>query len=392
MKGSRQSLVASRQSLVDSHKPRVVCERRESDLGQLPNHDTGCSEALPNKLLPTADYRLPTKNCRLTTFLCLLMALCLSAVTLNAAERDGRWAILVVGVSGDPDLQKTYLNEIADLHAVLTGSLEFPRDRIAVLFDDPSKNPDLIQYKSTLENLQVVCRNFAGRVNKDDTVFVFIDGHGNYDGKVYKLNLVGPDPTAEDLAAVLYSIPARRFVVVNATNCSGGSIQALSQEERIVITATKSGMEKNQTHMGQYFIDAFKNNAADSDKDGRVSIIEAFAYVSQKVGNYYNSEGNLQTEHPVLDDNGDAQAQSKPSPENGDGLLARTAFLDAGTRAGNRENLNPEQQELVRAAQEIEKQIEALKYAKGKLPEAEYEKRLEDLLLKLARINAKLPQ
>ena len=54
--------------------------------------------------------------------------------------------------------------------------------------------------------------------------------------------------------------------------------------------------------------------------------------------------------------------------------------------------LSAEQEELARAAQEIEKQIETLKYAKGKLPEAEYEKRLEDLLIKLARINAKLPR
>jgi hypothetical protein len=337
------------------------------------------------RLLPTADYRLPT-------LFCLLLALFLSSIAAKAEEREDRWAIVVVGVSGDADLQKTYLKEIADLHEVLTGPLALPKDRVVVLFDDPSQNPDLIQHKSTLENLHIVFRNLAGRVNKDDRVFIFIEGHGNFDGKIYKLNLVGPDPTAEDLAAILFSIPARRFVVINATNCSGGSLPALSGEGRIVITATKSGMERNQTHMGQFFVDAFKNNAADSDKNGRVSILEAFAFLSRKVEDYYNSEGILQTEHPVLDDNGDGLAQSKPSPEDGDGLLARTAFLDAGTRPGSRENLSAEQEELARAAQEIEKQIETLKYAKGKLPEAEYEKRLEDLLLKLARINAKLPR
>jgi hypothetical protein len=318
--------------------------------------------------------------------------LCLGSFAANAREREDRWAVLVVGVSGDADLQKAYLKEVADLHTVLTGPLEFPKERVVVLFDDPSKNPDLIQYASTLENLRSVSRNLAGRVNKEDRVFVFIEGHGNYDGKVYKLNLVGPDPTAEELAAVLYSIPARHFVVVNATNCSGGSIQALSQEGRIIVTATKSGMEKNQTHMGKFFIDALKNNAADSDKNDRVSVIEAFSFARQKVEDYYRREGNLQTEHPVLDDNGDGQAQSNPSPENGDGLLARTAFLDAGTRSRNRENLTAEQEELVRAAEEIEKQIEALKYAKGKMPEAEYEKKLEELLLELARIHAKLPE
>jgi hypothetical protein len=363
MKRGRKSLVGSRQSAVVSR-----LSLRTNDA-----------------------YPLPTAGCRLAV-VCLLLALCLGVPATNAAERDGRWAILLTGVSGDADLQKIYLKEITDLHSILAGPLGFPRDQILVLFDDPSLNPEIIRYKSTVENLQTVCRNLAARVKKDDQVFVFIEGHGNYDGKVYKLNLVGPDPTAEDLASALYSIPARHFVVVNATNCSGGSLPAFSQEGRIVVTATKSGMEKNQTHMGQYFIDALKNSAADADKNGRVSIMEAFSYVSQKLEDYYNSEGNLQTEHPMLDDNGDAQAQSKPSPENGDGLLAGTTFLDGGTNVGKRDDLNPEQQELARTAQELEKQIEALKYVKSQMSEAEYEKKLEDLLLKLARINTKLPR
>jgi hypothetical protein len=308
------------------------------------------------------------------------------------AERDGRWAILLTGDSGDPELRQMYLKELADLHVVLTASLGFSRDHIAVLFDDPSKKPDLIQHQSTLQNLEAVCNDVAGRVKKEDLVFVFIDGHGSYDGKTYKLNLVGPDPTAEKLAAILYSIPAQRFVILNATSCSGGSVGALSQAGRVIITATKSGMEKNQTHMGQYFIDAFKDNAADSDKNGRVSIIEAFSYTNKKVEDYYSSEGNLQTEHPVLDDNGDAKANAKPSPENGDGLLASSTFLDAGIPAVTRIALTAEQKELERAAQELEKQIQALKYAKSSMTEAEYENKLEDLLLRLAQINAKLPK
>ncbi|MBP1610101.1 MAG: hypothetical protein H6Q04_2336, partial [Acidobacteria bacterium] len=130
--------------------------------------------------------------------------------------------------------------------------------------------------------------------------------------------------------------------------------------------------------------------AADSDKNGRVSIAEAFSFTKKKVEDYYSGEGNLQTEHPVLDDNGDAKANDKPSPENGDGLLAANTFLDAGVPSGIRKGLTAEQQELERAARELEKQIEALKYSKDKMTEAEYENKLEDLLLRLARINAKL--
>jgi hypothetical protein len=320
----------------------------------------------------------------------VVLVLCLSALS-HAADRDGRWAILIAGVSGDPELQDAYLKEIKALHSVLEGSLGFPRSQIVVLFDDPSKDPGLINYKSTRENLQAACLTLAGRVHKDDQVFVFIEGHGDYDGRIYKLNLVGPDPTAEDLAAMLYALPVQHFIVVNATNCSGGSLPALSQPDTIVITATKSGTEKNQTHMGRYFIDAFKNNAADADKNGRVSILEAFSYARQKVEAYYGDEGIMQTEHTVLDDNGDAKGQSTPSSENGEGLLARTTFLDAGVISAA-QTRTPEQQKLALEASEVEKQIETLKYAKGTMPEADYENKLEELLLRLARINAKLPK
>jgi hypothetical protein len=383
MRHSRQCVVDSWQSVVGSQSPMLDAFCFFID-------KASCRTT-------TNNYRLATGNCQLSStnykliILSLLLALCLGASAAKGADHDGRWAILISGASGDPGLQKMYLKEMADLHSILAGPFEFPRDQIFVLFDDPSLKPDLIGYKSTMENLQTVCRNLAGRVRKEDLVFVFIEGHGNYDGKVYRLNLVGPDPTAEDLASALTSIPAQRIAVVNATNCSGGSLPALSQKGRIVITATKSGMEKNQTHLGQYFIDALKNSAADSDKNGRVSFLEAFSYASQKVDEYYIGEGSLQTEHPVLDDNGDGQAQNKPSQENGEGLLAGTTFLDARMHA-EKQNLNREQQELARAAQELEKQIEALKYAKSQMPEAEYEKKLEELLLRLARINAKLPQ
>jgi hypothetical protein len=272
----------------------------------------------------------------------------------------------------------------------LQGPLQFAFDHVFVLFDDPAKDPALAQYKSTRENLAKVCRDVAGRAGRDDLVFVFIEGHGSFDQNSYKLNLVGPDPNAEELAAMLYAIPAQHFIVVNATSASGASLAALSRKGRIVITATKSGNERNRTHFGHFFVEALKNNNADVDKNGRVSALEAFSYAAQKVEEHYTKEGELQTEHAVLDDNGDGQGQAKPAPENGEGLLARTTYLDPGGTLLTRRKLTQQEQELAKEAQSLEQQIEALKYEKAKMNEAEYEKKLESLLLRLAEINAKL--
>lgn len=320
----------------------------------------------------------------------LAVCLCVCVSVGVAENQNGRWAILVAGVSGDPELQKLYLQELRDLRATLQGPMQFAFDHVYVLFDDPSKDPALVQYKSTRENLEKVCREVAGRAGKDDLIFVFLEGHGSFDQNTYKLNLVGPDPNAEELAAMLYSIPVQRFVVVNATSCSGASLPSLSRKGKIIITATKSGSERNQTHFGQFFVEALKNNNADMDKSGRVSLLEAFSYTAQKVEEHYTKGGELQTEHPVLDDNGDGQGQAKPGPENGEGFMARTTYLDAGSPLLTKGKMTQEEQELAKEAQSLEQQIEALKYAKAEMSEAEYEKKLEALLLRLAQVNAKL--
>ncbi|NLT67610.1 MAG: hypothetical protein GXX84_13500 [Acidobacteria bacterium] len=306
-----------------------------------------------------------------------------------ATEPGARWAILITGVSGDPQLQDMYLKELTELRSVLEERMAIPRDGITVLFDDPARDSALIQHKSTRSDLQDVCRRLAAAVNQNDLVFVYIGGHGNYDGETYKLNLVGPDPTAAELASMLYSIPAGRFVIVNTTSCSGGSLGDLSQKGSIVITATRSGMEKNQTSFGRYFIEALGDDAADTDRNRRLSVAEAFLYANRKVEEHYKTEGKLQTEHPVLEDNGDGKAESRPAPENGEGLLAMATFLDAGTSdaAGS---LTAEQQRLSNEAREVEAEIEALKYEKAGMSEAEYERRLEELLIRLAKINARL--
>jgi hypothetical protein len=191
---------------------------------------------------------------------------------------------------------------------------------------------------------------------------------------------------------MLYSIPARRFVVVNATNTSGAGLSALSGKGKIVISATKSGSEGNQTRFGSFWVDALKDNNADMDKDGRTSAYEAFHYAVQMVERYYTDAGQLQTEHPVLNDNGVAMDQARTLSEGSEVVLSRGTYLDEGIRRTLPAAITPEEQQLFDEAQVLERQIELLKQEKAELDSAEYESKLEDLLLRLARVNAKLSE
>jgi hypothetical protein len=303
---------------------------------------------------------------------------------------DGRWAILVFGISGDPALQAGYLKELVDLRGILLNQLAFPRDHVIALFDDPKLKPDQIQYQSTRAELAKACKEIANRAGKDDLLFVFLQGHGDGEDKNYRFNMVGPDPTGVDLAAMFDAIPARRQVIVNATNCSGASLDALALKGRIVISATKSGTEKNLTHFGPYFIEALAQNAADVDKNGRVSMFEAFSFAARKVEDFYTKEGSLQSEHPMMNDNGEAKALTLDEMSDARAATtARVSYLDRGLFA-IQSGMSAEMQELAKQAQALEKEIEALKSIKEDMVAADYDNKLEDLLLKLAEVQAKL--
>jgi len=315
-----------------------------------------------------------------------------AAQTTAGSEGRERCAILIGGISGDPALRDEYLGQIMELRSILIESLGFEETNVLVLFEDPALAPGKIQYRSTRDGLEKACGQLAGRIARAELVFVFVAGHGSYDKSGYKLNLVGPDPTGDDLAGILYSIPAERTIVVNTTSASGGSIPALAQKGKIVIAATKSGNERNRTRMGAYFIESLKGNAADLDKNGRVSVLEAFSFAVKRVEEYHSREGSLQTEHPVLEDNGDGEAYPDPGPQNGEGLLARTTYLGAASPTPAGLAQSAEQQALAREIAALEKAVEKLRYEKSSMPAEEYEKKLEALLIRLAELNAKRSQ
>jgi hypothetical protein len=214
-------------------------------------------------------------------------------------------------------------------------------------------------------------------------------GHGSFDGTDYKFNLPGPDATAGELGAWLNTIPARRQLVVNMTSCSGASIAALARKDRIVITATKTGTEKNAPVFARYWLDALRDPAADTDKNGAVSALEAYNYAQRKTAAYFESEKLLATEHPQLTDTGAANAARDPKPENGQGLVA-SAFPVLRPQTESAKNIAPEKQRLVAKKEDLEAKIDRLKYQKAAMPPEEYKQQLSALLLELARTQAEI--
>jgi hypothetical protein len=223
------------------------------------------------------------------------------------------------------------------------------------------------------------------RVGPDDVLLVVLIGHGTADAADAKFNLVGPDLEAAEWDALLRPL-AGRLVVVNTAGASFPFLERLSAPGRVVITATDSTAQQFETVFPEFFVRALAAAEADTDKNERVSIWEAFVFASVRVRQWYEQRGQLSTERALLDDNGDRVGKEANAP-GPDGEYARRFYVDAGDSALATEGPLAE---LQRRRAELEAAIDELRTRKPLMPADEYERELEALLIELARVSRQL--
>jgi hypothetical protein len=235
-----------------------------------------------------------------------------------------------------------------------------------------------------LEEIRTRFAELAKQAKPADALVVLMIGHGSYDGRDYKFNITGPDLTATELASLLDRVPAQRQLVVNMTSCSGGSIEQLRRANRIVISATKTGSEKNATNFARYFVEALREPAADTDKNESVSALEAFRYAQAKTTEFFDTQKRLATEHSVIEDTGKGMGERTATAENGEGKLAG-AFTVVRLGANAAAARDPNKRPLLDKKEQLEQAIEKLKFEKAAMPVQEYKRQLTQLLLELAK-------
>lgn len=245
--------------------------------------------------------------------------------------------------------------------------------------------------KATRTEVESAFSRLGAQVHEGDFFALMLIGHGTFDGTDYKFNIPGPDVTAAEIAKLMDRVPTKQQAVVVMTSCSGGAISALSRKGRVVITATKSGTERNVVVFTRYWIDALQDPAADTDKSASVSLLEAFKYADRKTVEYYEAQKLLATEHALLVDNGATTGVRNPGPANGQGLAA-AAFPLLKSQGETAKAVSPEKQKLVAKKEDLEARIDQLKYQKAAMDETDYKKQMSALLLELAKTQAEIDQ
>ncbi len=224
--------------------------------------------------------------------------------------------------------------------------------------------------------------------------WIVLIGHGTFDGREAKFNLRGPDVTDRELAEWLQPVK-RPIAVIDCSSASAPFLNRLSAPNRVVITATRSGSETNYSRFGHYLAESIADPKADLDKDGQVSLLEAFLSASHRVEEYYKTRSQLASEHALIDDNGDRlgtppdwfrgvratrRAKDGASP---DGLRAHQIHL---VPSDSERKLSPE---VRRRRDALELALASLHDQKARLTEDEYYRRLEPMMLELGRLYQK---
>ncbi|HSJ25138.1 MAG TPA: hypothetical protein VK929_10740 [Longimicrobiales bacterium] len=312
----------------------------------------------------------------------VLVALVL-CVPAPAIAQDGSTHLLIVtGLSGEPRFAAQHREWGAALVEAATQRHGVPPANVTWLAERQDLH-DAVGGRATLANVEAALGRIAQRTTAADRVLVLLFGHGTWANGETLFNVVGPNLRGTALAGMLDAIPAR-VAVVNTASSSGGFIQDLAAPDRVVITATRTGLERNETIFGGHFVAALTGaTEADMDNDGRVSLLEAFEYARREVAREYDRTNRLQTEHAVIDGLGDGQGVASADASSPHARLAGTFHIGLPGAAAAA-SASPELRVLYAEKERIEREVADLRARRDSLPVQQYEAALEELLVELS--------
>lgn len=310
----------------------------------------------------------------------LAAALLVAAAAAPSAAQGRTHLVLVVGAAGEPQYGEAFHRAAAAIDSAARARFGLAAGDIAWLAEDTARAPRRIAGRSTRENVERALGDVARRAGPGDQVWLVLVGHGSAEGEASRFNLPGPDMTATDFARLLAPLGRQTVAVVNAASASADFARALAGPNRAIVTATRSPSERNATRFAQHFAEALARPNADLDKDGGVSLLEAFTFAQREIARSYETQNRLQTEHPQLEDDGDGKASDKPAADAADGRLAASLVL-GGVPASSDARMGP----LVARRRALELQVADLRRRRASLDSTAYWTQMETVLVDLAR-------
>lgn len=298
--------------------------------------------------------------------------------------------LVISGLSGDPRFESEFLDWGTRMVEAAQNAGVRP-ENITFLAEDPSLAPG-IDGESRREDVEAAIGSIDQRAAPEDRVMVLLIGHGSGSGENSRVSLPGPSLRASEYDELLDRLAPRTVALVNVASASGDFVPVLAAEGRVLVTATRSARQRNAAIFGGFFVEAFAGEGADLDRDGRVSVLEAFEYARQETARYYGDRGLIASEQPLIEDRTTGSGSDAPTQDDDVGLLASRFFLESavpGDIAGDAEG-SARLRELYARQDQLDQDIARLGQRETELEPEAYEAALQELLVELARVSSEI--
>jgi hypothetical protein len=249
------------------------------------------------------------------------------------------------------------------MYTTLIEKCGFDSSHIIVIYMD-GKGEDgnmPVNYPATESALKAAVAGLQTKLASKSTLFTFFTNHGGgydttlnvaeggrndenhdeeaqdikkWDEELYFYQQTPNDLWDDSLTTLFQNINCNRFIILAEPCFGGGLIHDLRGTNRMIFTAANeyessygdySASNTDFDTFSYYFTCALNGTTydgkpapADSNGDGKVSMLEAFLYAQSQ---------DKETEHPMMDDSGDGIGTPSPSPNSSHGRLAAITWL-----------------------------------------------------------------
>jgi hypothetical protein len=249
-------------------------------------------------------------------------------------------ALILVGLPGDAEHEAAFAQIAEQWQRWLVDALGFGAGDVRVLFGRAGRR-GLAQGPASRNAIEREVAALKQKLQAEDRLWVFLLGHGDYDGERASFHLAGPDLHADELGKLFAGITCREQVFWLTNSASGWFVRALSIKGRIVIAATATDEEYNETEFPHALATISRLSARELNSKGKVSLLDVYRRLVKEVEARFAADKRVPTEHAQLDDNGDGIGTEEPvvagdvgKKPTADGERAAQTFLPLTKKRG----------------------------------------------------------
>jgi hypothetical protein len=270
----------------------------------------------------------------------------------SANLTNSNYALLYSGGYNLPNAKIRYWNDLKLMYQTLKNIYGYDDAHIIVVYKDGigQDNEMPVNFPANKTGLAAAFHLLGTGLNNSKNLLLFITNHGGGYDKLAQTNEGGVNDINgdeinpfhmdeviyyynddnnlldDDIALMVNSLHFNKLVTLMEPCYGGGFLRDLRGANRVIMSASSefevsySNTDQNYDVFSYFFTIALNDPAADLNKDGRVSMLEAYKYAkaNDKTG-----------ESPELEDNGDGVGSSSPgAPKNPDGALAAATFIN----------------------------------------------------------------